>query len=142
MGQGCAVRRDTEIVAKSARLDIAEGTFVGPWCTIVATCGISIGRNCLIAERVTIRDHDHAIRAESGIAIKDAGMNSAPIVIGEDVWIAAGAVVLKGTTIGRGAVVAANAVVTRDVADYEIVGGVPAKRIGERRRDAVYADIA
>lgn len=69
-------------------------------------------------------------------------MNSAPIVIGEDVWIAAGAVVLKGTTIGRGAVVAANAVVTRDVADYEIVGGVPAKRIGERRRDAVYADIA
>jgi maltose O-acetyltransferase len=57
------------------------------------------------------------------------------VVIGDKVWIAYRAVILPGVTIGEGAVVAAGAVVTRDVAPYQIVGGVPAKPIGERARD-------
>lgn len=56
-----------------------------------------------------------------------------PISIGNDVWIGAHAVVLAGVTIGQGAVIAAGAVVNRDVEPYTIVGGVPARHLGERK---------
>ena len=108
------------------------GCFVGPGSIIVSKAGISIGEDVLVAERVTIRDQDHAIHGDLSLPISRAGFVSAPIIIGDGAWIAAGAVILKGVTIGKGAVVAANAVVNRDVADFEIVGGVPAQRIGMR----------
>jgi acetyltransferase-like isoleucine patch superfamily enzyme len=56
-----------------------------------------------------------------------------PIIIGNDVWIGANAVILKGVEIGDGAVVAAGAVVNKPIAAYEIWGGVPAKKIGQRK---------
>ncbi|NJK52359.1 MAG: hypothetical protein HC936_05170 [Leptolyngbyaceae cyanobacterium SU_3_3] len=63
---------------------------------------------------------------------------SAPVVIEDYAWISSRATILPGVTIGRGAVVAAGAVVTKSVAPFEIVGGVPAKKIGERNRDLDY----
>jgi galactoside O-acetyltransferase len=62
----------------------------------------------------------------------EQGERRGPIVVGDDVWIGANATVLRGITIGRGAVVGANSVVTRDVAPFSIVGGVPARVIGHR----------
>jgi acetyltransferase-like isoleucine patch superfamily enzyme len=56
-----------------------------------------------------------------------------PVIVGDDVWIGANAIILPGVTIERGAVIAAGAVVTKDVAAYGIVGGVPARPIGSRR---------
>ena len=61
-----------------------------------------------------------------------------PITIEDYVWIGVGAVILQNVHIGKGAVICAGAVVTKDVGDYEIVGGVPAKKIGERTEDLDY----
>ena len=133
IGRECVLSRGLEMQAQRGNIRVGARCFIGPWTTITAKAGVSIGRDCLIAERVTIRDQDHAIaEARPGVAIADAGYVTAPVHIGDGAWIAAGAVVLKGVRIGTGAVVAANAVVVGDVGDYEIVGGIPAKRIGMR----------
>lgn len=132
IGPSVAISRGVDITVQGADVSIGASTFIGPWTTIVAKTGIVIGRNALIAERVSIRDQDHEVHGTEGVSISQAGFRSQPIFIGDDVWIGAGAVVLKGVNIGNGAVVAANAVVTRNVAEREIVGGVPARRIGIR----------
>jgi len=63
----------------------------------------------------------------------DQGMYSrGPVVIGDDVWIGAGATILDGVRVGRGAIVGAGAVVTRDVPDFAVVTGVPAKVVSQR----------
>ena len=94
---------------------------------------VTIGNDCLIGEYVSIRDADHG--TEPGTPMRSQAHASAPIVIGDDVWIARGAVILKGVTIGSGAVVAANSVVNRDVEPNSIVGGVPARllRMGDQQ---------
>ena len=132
----CEISRDVLLVAQAARIDLGANTFVGPWTIISAKDGVHIGRECLIAERVTIRDQDHDIHGDLAVPIARSGFNTAQIQIGDGAWIGAGAVVLRGVRIGSGAVIAANAVVIRDVADLEIVGGVPAVRIGTRDRSS------
>lgn len=100
---------------------VNAGTF------IVAYAEVSIGRDTLIGEYVSIRDADHGV--EAGVLIRDQPHAARPIRIGEGVWIGRGAVVLKGVTIGDGAVVAANSVVTKDVRPMAIVAGVPAREL-------------
>lgn len=95
--------------------------------SIHATRLIRIGRNCLIAANVSLLDSDG-----HGVSLADrakANPVSEPIVIEDNVWIGANAIVLKGVTIGRGAIVAAGSVVTRDVAPMTLVGGNPARMI-------------
>jgi len=133
LGDDCKLSRGVEIVAQRGHVEVGPRSHVGPWSTVVAKNAVVIGADCLIAERVSIRDQNHRIYGDPAIPIRSAGMESAPIRIGNNVWIGAGAVILKGVTIGAGAVVAANAVVNRDVAENEIVGGVPARRIGMRK---------
>ena len=96
-------------------------------------CGghIAIGNDVLIGPNVVLRSNDHVVAA-SDRPIRLQGHVSGRIDIEDDVWVAANVTVVGGVRIGRGAVVAANAVVTRDVAPYTIVGGVPAKPIGLR----------
>lgn len=132
IGRNCSILRGVTLVAKGARLEIGDGSFIGPWSSVVAVSGVVMGRDCLVAERVTIRDQDHALHADRNVPIARSGMVSAPIALGDGVWLAAGSIVLKGVCVGQGAVVAANAVVTRDVPDFAIVGGVPAAVIGQR----------
>ena len=92
---------------------------------------IDIGADVLIGDSVTIRDTGH-IFADVDAPIISQGIDVRPVVIEDDVWIGHGATVLKGVRIGRGAVVAAGAVVTRNVEPYTVVGGVPARLIGRR----------
>ena len=133
VGAGSAVSRGAEVVAQRGSISIGSRTFIGPWTTITAKRGIEIGNDCLIAERVTIRDQNHTVHGAVGVPINEAGYDSGAIRIGDDVWIGAGAVILLGVSIGRGAVVASNAVVNRNVREYEVVGGVPARMIGHRK---------
>jgi acetyltransferase-like isoleucine patch superfamily enzyme len=132
IGNECDLSRYSEIIAKHGILRVGPKSFIGPFVVITAKERIEIGRDSLIAERVTIRDQDHDIRGPLDVPIAQAGFRTAPIMIGDGAWIGAGAVILKGVRIGRGAVIAANAVVNQDVADFEVVGGVPSCHLGWR----------
>lgn len=92
-------------------------------CHIVCVQRITIGSGCQIARGVVIRDNDgHPMNGKEK-------MNTAPVMIEDDVWIGTRAIILKGVIIGKGAIVAAGAVVTHDVPPRCIVAGVPAKVI-------------
>jgi acetyltransferase-like isoleucine patch superfamily enzyme len=98
---------------------------------INASGGVTIGNDCLIGPGVKIWSANHRVQ-DPDVLIFAQGYDHAPVVLEEDVWLGANAVVLPGVRIGRGAVVAAGAVVTKDVPPMTVVGGVPAKPIGLR----------
>jgi acetyltransferase-like isoleucine patch superfamily enzyme len=117
------------------RITLGAGTHIGEHSIIWAgnsTGRVILGEKCLLAPHVTLTASNYA--TAPGTPIMDQPKIEEDIVIGADVWLGANSVVLAGVTIGDGAIVAAGAVVTRDVEPNTIVGGVPAKVIG--RRDA------
>jgi acetyltransferase-like isoleucine patch superfamily enzyme len=107
-------------------LHIGDGTYIGRFTQINAWRDVAIGRNVLIADRVFISDADHCFRDTSTPIIHQGDTFVAPVRLLDGCWIGIGAVILPGVTVGRNAVVAANAVVTRDVPDFTVVGGIPA----------------
>ena len=111
-------------------ITVGAGTFIGSGCEFNAIESIRIGPNCMIASGSRFIDHNHGI--ELGTPIKLQPEVSEPIVLGSDVWIGVNSVVLKGVTIGDGAIVAAGSIVTKPVDPYTIVGGAPAKLIRAR----------
>lgn len=90
---------------------------------------VVIGKNVTIAGRVYVTDHDHRFDFPELSVGETKKIVSAPVEIGDGAWLGEGCVILKGVTVGERAVVGANAVVTRDVPPWTIVGGVPAKVI-------------
>lgn len=104
---------------------ILHGGFINE--NVQITCGdrIEIGKDCAIGRDVVIRSYDGHTIEQEGYRISE------PIVIENHVWIGQGAQILKGVHIGEGAIVAAGAVVTKDVPAHAVVGGVPAKVIKE-----------
>jgi maltose O-acetyltransferase len=97
---------------------------------------IVMGKNVLVAAGVRMITRKHGF-ADMELPMSDQGYTNAPIVIEDDVWIGFQAIILPGVTIGRGSIVGAGAVVTRDVAPYSVVGGVPARLIRMRTQPAV-----
>jgi len=112
-----------------SNLRINSGAFVD------ARGGLTIGANVLVGPNVVIVTSQHRWE-DPRLPIVSQGHRVAPVRIGDDVWIGGNAIVAQGVTLGTGCVVAAGAVVIGDVAPYAIVGGVPARTIGERPRDA------
>ena len=112
------------------RLDIGDNVYIGLFSVITAFDHITIGDNSMIASHVNILDFDHGI-ARHQLMRKQPEKKEA-IDIGNDVWIGAGAVILKGVNIGDGVVVGAGSVVDKDIPPYSIVAGVPAKIIKQR----------
>lgn len=116
-----------------ANIKIGEGTIIGDNIFLDGRDKLVIGNHVDIASGVMIYNSEHDVNSEDFHAV------SAPVEIGDFVFIGPRAIILPGVRIGRGAVVAAGAVVTKDVEDFAIVGGVPAEVIGERKaRDLHY----
>jgi acetyltransferase-like isoleucine patch superfamily enzyme len=114
---------------------IGDDVAFGWYCHVGAIGELTIGNHCLIGSGVLISDHNHGDLGSpvSQMVIKEAPLTTkGKVVIDDEVWIGEHACILCGVRIGRGAVVGANAVVTRDVPPGAIVGGVPAKIIGQR----------
>lgn len=112
-------------VLDGANLNIGDRVFFNHNFSVTCAKEIKIGSNCTIANNVVIVDHDHKY-GKHGIV---EGLNSSAIKICNNVWLGANVIVLKGVTIGEGAVVAAGAVVRTDIPAYELWGGVPARKI-------------
>lgn len=108
------------------KVSIGNDVLINEGCKIGGQRGISIGNFVLLAYNVNLVSENHEYRNYL-LPIKTQGYYGGPIYIEDDVWVGANAVVLPNVTIGRGAIVGANAVVTKDVPPYAIVGGVPAK---------------
>lgn len=125
IGPGCVVDRGMTIEC-SGKITVGARTIFGHHCTIAARQFIEIGPDCLIAEFVSIRDHDHCFD-RLDIPTRQQGELIDPIVIGSNVWLGAKVTVTRGVHIGDNVVVGANAVVTHDLPDNAIACGVPAR---------------
>jgi acetyltransferase-like isoleucine patch superfamily enzyme len=122
------------LLSQGGDITIDHDVYVGPYSVLYGTGGLTIGHDTMIAAHVVIPPSNHVF-ADRANLIRHQGLTREGVVIGADVWIATHAVVLDGVTIGDGAIVAAGAVVTRDVPAYTIAAGVPAEIRGERGRD-------
>lgn len=108
---------------------IGDGSFLGHNCSFACSASIRVGRHCLLAAGVQVSDYDgHPLDAERRRAGDPTPPEMIrPVVIGDDVWVGQGAMILKGVTIGERSVVGAGAVVTRDVPPDVVVAGNPAR---------------
>ena len=105
---------------------IGDNTRIGIHCTVIGP--VTIGSHVNLAQGITVTALNHNFE-DTTKRIDEQGVSTKPVVIGDDVWIGANAVILPGVTIGHHSVVAAGAVVTKDVPSNTVVGGVPAKEI-------------
>lgn len=110
---------------------IGDNIIINRNVLITARSKISLGNNVLIGSNVVLNDSNHVIK-DCETPITKQGHTAEPIIVEDDVWIASNAVVLKGVRIGKGAVVAAGSVVTKDVEPYTVVAGIPARKIKNR----------
>lgn len=108
-------------------ITIGENTIIGNSCFLDGRAPLKIGSHVDIASEVLIYNDEHDINSPS------FGNSLSPVTIKDYVFIGPRAIILPGVTIGRGAVVAAGAVVTKDIPEFEVWGGVPAKKISDRQ---------
>jgi acetyltransferase-like isoleucine patch superfamily enzyme len=127
VGHGVIIRTSAE-----NSVTIGEYTQINPYTVIYGGQGVSIGNNVMIAPHCVIAAGNHDYK-QTEVPMRHAGSLGGPVIIEDDVWLGAHVTVTDGVRIGQGAVIAANAVVTKDVAPYTIVGGVPARLLGDRR---------
>ena len=116
---------------RNTSIKIGDNVFIGSFCEFNIRKNIVIGNNSLIASGCRFIDHDHGVAL--GALMREQPGPEKSIVIGKDVWLGCNVIVLKGVEIGDGAVVAAGGVVTKSILSNEIWGGVPARKIGERK---------
>ncbi|MBN1288711.1 MAG: acyltransferase [Actinobacteria bacterium] len=126
IGKGCALR------AHEGTLRIGSKVAMGGNNTINCFESVEIGDECLLADNIYIADFDHWY-VDPNVSIRSQGIRKEPVRIEPDVWIGEKVTVLRGVTVGSGSVVGAMSLVTRDVPEYAIAGGVPARVLKYRR---------
>ena len=127
IGHGCKIR------VHEGEVSIGAKTVIGQECTISAYQHVSIGRECIIADRVMLIDFDHGV-TEVERPIREQGIYKRAVRVGHNVWIGYGACILRGVTVGENSIIGTSAVVTKDVPANAVVAGAPARVL--RMRDA------
>ena len=131
LGHGTKIRVHEGVVSIGAK------SVLGQECTISCFQHVSIGRECIIADRAMMIDFDHGTD-EVERPIREQGIYKRDVRIGHNVWIGYGACILRGVKVGDNAVIGTSSVVTRNVPDNAIVGGAPAKVIRMRERPRTF----
>ena len=131
LGRWSWVGHGTKIRCHEGVISIGAKTVLGQDCTISAYQRVSIGRECVIADRVMLIDFDHAT-TEVERPVRLQGIYKRDVRVGNNVWVGYGASILRGVRVGDNAIIGTGAVVTRDVPANAVVGGVPARVIRMR----------
>ncbi len=121
----------TKIRCHEGQVEIGAKTVLGQECTISAYQRVSIGQQCVIADRVMLIDFDHNV-ADAEQAIRKQGIYKRDVVVGSNVWIGYGAQILRGVTVGDNAIIGASSVVTRDIPANAVAAGTPARVVRMR----------
>ena len=108
-------------------IEIGDGASIAGHCVISAAASIRLGTHVSFARGVYVADHTHEYADISRPMLSQGITDIAPVEIGDGAWLGENAMVLPGVRIGRRAVVSANSVVTRDVPDYSVAAGAPAR---------------
>jgi acetyltransferase-like isoleucine patch superfamily enzyme len=133
LGRWSWIGHGTKIRAHEGVVEIGAKTVLGQECTISSFQSVRIGRECILADRVMLIDFDHGV-VEVERPIRVQGIYKRDVEVGNNCWIGYGACILRGTTVGDNCVVGTSTVVTKDVPDNAVVGGVPARLL--RMREA------
>ena len=133
LGRWCWIGHGTKVRVHEGETSIGAKSVLGQECTISAFQHVSIGRECIVADRAMLIDFDHGI-VEVERPIRLQGIYKRDVRVGHSCWIGYGACILRGVTVGDNCVVGANAVVAKDVAPNAVVAGAPARVL--RMRDA------
>ena len=136
LGNNVSIGMQSQIYASGdgeEKIEIEDHVTLTSNIIMNADCGgtIRIGKRVAIGPNTVVRASNHKF-ADKNVPFQLQGHEPGKIIIEEDVWVGANCVILPNVTIGKGSVIAAGAVVTKDVEPYAIVGGVPAKNIGTR----------
>lgn len=132
LGEMNTIYPNTTIRIDKGWMTSGKAVSFGPGCQIYEPrAGLSIGDNCLIAGGVMICGVAHGY-ATRNLPIREQPTTELPVMIEDDVWLGMGVIVLPGVRIGRGAIIGAGAVVTKDIPAFAIAHGVPAQVVGER----------
>jgi acetyltransferase-like isoleucine patch superfamily enzyme len=135
LGRWSWIGHGTKVRAHEGVVSIGAKTVLGQECTISAYQRISIGRECVIADRVMLIDFDHVV-VDVERPVREQGIYKRDVRVGNNVWVGYGACILRGVTVGDNAIVGASAVVTRDVPDNAVVAGSPARIVRMREAPA------
>lgn len=145
IGNGCVLMNRIIFEANSGQVSIGDNTFIGGDTKIISHNNVTIGNNVQISWNVTIYDHDgnstdlkerrKAVNSYyknymNGDIIGEfdwSKVNSSPIIIEDDAWIGFNSIILKGVRIGKGAIIGAGSVLTKDAEEFCVYGGNPAR---------------
>ncbi|MCA9011646.1 MAG: acyltransferase [Planctomycetaceae bacterium] len=132
IGDRCQIKEQSNISARSGIVHIGERSALGHHTELLCwQANVNIGRNVRIAAEVYIVTSNHAYEL-ADVAIIEQGYLHQDVTIEDDVWIGRRAIILPGVTIGKGAIIGAAAVVTKDIPAYAVAAGVPAKVVKQR----------
>jgi acetyltransferase-like isoleucine patch superfamily enzyme len=131
LGRWSWIGHGTKIRVHEGICEIGAKSVLGQECTISCFKHVSIGRECIVADRVMLIDFDHGM-VEVERPIREQGIYKRDVRVGHNVWVGYGACFLRGVTVGDNAVVGTSAVVAADVPANAVVGGVPARLIRMR----------
>jgi acetyltransferase-like isoleucine patch superfamily enzyme len=127
LGDDVLISRGCTIVAAEGPLRVGNHVSIGNGCTIMAGSGVEIGDDTMLAAHCYVGGGTYEVDGGTDRPMRTQPGLAGRVVIGPDCWLGAGAIVISGVRIGRGAVIGAGALVARDVPDHAVVTGVPAR---------------
>jgi acetyltransferase-like isoleucine patch superfamily enzyme len=132
MGRWVHLGAGTVLRCHEGTLHVGDKCVFGQDNTVNCHLDVRIGDGCIVADSVYIGDFDH--RTDStAIPIRRQGLVKSPVTIGPDVWLGVKSTVLRGSIIGEGSAIGANAVVRGSIPEFSVAGGVPARVLADRR---------